>query len=147
VNQADGKALAALPKWASASEVWTQDVPNCLSNVFGVLDAEGKAIKGLHVELGVFISPKHGNIKYVFTLWRVELGKPERAYQLHINHRRGLRPTDHAYSHEHYGQEVRINAEPSWATADFAQSIKLFCERCNLSLSGEVPHYQGITLA
>jgi len=148
MNETDGKALASLSKWGEPQSQWSQDRPNTFTNVFGVVDDQGKTIAGAHVELVVFVSPYLGQVKYVFSLMKVEHGIPSRAYQLEINGRKGLKPTDHAYSHEHYGGERagRKPADVSWANLSFDGAVELFCERCHLTLTEKLSHYSGLTL-
>lgn len=148
MNESEGRELAKLPKWGEPKEQWAQDRPNTFTNSFGVVDADGKQIKGVHVDLAVFISPRRGQPKFVFTLHKVEHGQPERAYQIEINAREGLRPTDHAYSHEHYGGDKagRRAADQAWAFCGFERAVTLFCERCNLTLTGPLPHYEALSL-
>lgn len=146
MNETEGRELAAIRKTGEPRGAWSQDRPNTLVNEFGVLDSEGKAIKGLQVELAVILTPRLGLRKFVFTLKRVGQGITERAYQLEINERPTLKPGDHAYSHEHYGQERRIEASRDWAHASFEEAVALFCSRVNLTLTEPVPHYEGMEL-
>jgi hypothetical protein len=146
MTEDEGRVLAARPKLGEPAPEWTQQRPNTLTNSFGVVDEIGKTIRGLHVEFDVFISPRLGQTKYVFSLMRVEFGRCDRAYQLEINGRAGLRPTDHAFSHEHYGQYGRLVADNSWANASFDEAVQRFCAQCNLTLTGELPDFHGFEL-
>ena len=145
MTEDDGRELAALPKWGEPNSDWSQDRPNTLTNGFGVLDVDGKTIKGLHVEFEVFTSPTLGLTKFVFSLMRYELGRVERAFQLEINGRPGLRRTDHNYSHEHYG-EAKFKADESWAGAGFVDAVKRLCDAVNLTLTVEMPDYESFKL-
>lgn len=145
MTEDEGRKLAAIPKWGEPRDQWEQERPNVLTNAFGVLNAEEQTIKGLQVDLDVFVSPRMRQIKYVFSLKSYELGLIERAYQLEINSRQGLRPTDHAYSHEHFGNK-RFNADPSWANCDFIDAWHKFCKTINLKPTGKLPDYQGLVL-
>lgn len=145
MNEIEGRKLAAVPKFGEPRLQWEQARPNVLTNAFGVLNAEGQTIKGLQVDLDVFISPRLGQVKYVFSLKSYNLGLVERAYQLEVNPRQGLKPTDHAYSHEHFG-EKRFNADPSWATCSYSDAWQKFFKTINLTLTEELPDYQGFVL-
>ena len=145
MNEAEGRLLAAIPKWGEPREQWAQDRPNTLTNGFGVVDALGRTIPGMHAELEVFISPSLGQVKYVFSLKRFELGRIERIYQLEINPRAGLRRSDHAFSHEHYG-ETSFKADDDWAWADFDDAVRRFCANANVEFTAEMPNYQGFIL-
>lgn len=145
MNEAEGRELAALPKWGEPRSQWAQERPNTFTNAFGVVDENGQSIKGLHVDLEVFISPRLGISKFVFSLKQFSLGRPERAYQLHINGRKGVLPGDHAYSHEHYG-EPRFNADTTWGNSSFADAVKRFCLNANLTLTDDLPDYQDFDL-
>lgn len=145
MDEPEGRKLAAIPKWGEPREQWSQDRPNVLTNAFGVVDENGRTIKGLQVELEVFISPRLGQKKCVFSLMRFEFGCTERAYQLEINLRSGLRRVDHAYSHEHYG-EPSYKADESWATESFEDAIKRFCTNASVTFTTELPHYEGFIL-
>ena len=142
MNEREGRELAGIPKIGDPREQWVQPRPNVLRNEFGVMYENGQTIKGVFAEFEVFVSPGLGNVKYVFSLKRFHIG---RAYQLEINTRKSLRPTDHAYSHEHYG-EVKYVAKPTWANCSFQEAVKRFCENSNLKLSVELPEYQDFKL-
>ena len=146
MQEEEARLLAALPKWGEPCIDWVQDRPNAVTNEFGVTDAEGRAIKSVQVEFSVFVSPRLGFEKFDFTLWRVERGLRERAYQLTINRRAGLTRQDHQYSHEHYGQNVRVNASGEWAQAPFDYAVQIFCEKTSLTLMLELPSYQEFRL-
>lgn len=145
MTEDEGRRLAAIPKWGDPRTSWSQDRPNTFTNAFGVVDQEGKAIKGMQVDFEVFVSPRLGLAKYVFSLRHYDLGRPERAYQLHINCRPGLRTTDHGCSHEHYG-EPRFNADASWSVLSFDEAVKRFCEKASLQLESPLPDYQEFSL-
>lgn len=145
MNEKEGRELAALPKWGEPRSQWAQDRPNTFTNAFGVVDENGQTIKGLHVELVVFVSPRLGISKFVFSLRQFDLGRTERAYQLHINGRKGVLAHQHAYSHEHYG-DPRFQADASWADASFEDAAKRFCVNTTLTLTNEIPDYQGFDL-
>ncbi len=145
MNEQEARALAAIPKWGEARVEWSQARPNTFTNAFGVVDDEGKAIKGMQVDFEVFVSPRLGLAKFVFSLRRYELGRPERVYQLHVNCRAGLKTTDHACTHEHYG-EPRFNADEEWMILSFEDAVKRFCAATNLTLSDGLPDYQGFAL-
>jgi hypothetical protein len=145
MDESEGRKLAGIPKCGEPRDQWAQERPNTLTNTFGVTDELGQTIKGLHAEFEVFISPRLGLARFVFSLKRFELGRIERAYQLHINCRQGIRATDHGYSHEHYGVP-RFNADASWANASFEDAVKMFCTRTNLTLTGVMPDYLGFAL-
>lgn len=143
--ESEGRDLAALPKWGDPCEQWSQNRPNTLTNAFGVVDEQGQTIKGLHVEFEVFVSPRLGQVTFVFSLMRFELGRIERAYQLHINGRERMRADGHNRSHEHYG-EARFDADKSWKDASFSEAVGRFCKNANLTLTEQLPHYQDFAL-
>lgn len=142
MTETEGRELAGIPKKGDPREQWTQPRPNVLRNEFGVLHENGQTIKGVFAEFEVFISPGMGSVKYVFSLKKYQIG---RAYQLEINTRKSLRPTDHAYSHEHYG-EVPYGADASWAHSSFQDAVERFCINTNLKLSEKLPEYQDFKL-
>lgn len=148
MTEEDGRALAGTPKMGDPSNEWQQARPNTFTNSFGVTDASGIGIPGLHVEFAVVTSPYLKLVKYIFTLMLVEFPRPGRAYQIEINLRNGLKPNDHAYSHEHYGQgpDGRYPADESWANAGFQEAVNIFCSRCNLSLENPLPDYMEFAL-
>lgn len=139
MDDKEGKELADIPKKGEPASEWRQDIPNTFVNEFGVLDLEDKTIRGVHVELHVFKSPRLSQPRYRFSLYKLIGRHPERAYQQEINCRPGIKPTDHQYSHEHYGETIRNVADGSWAYSDFDAALKRFCEKCNLTLIGNVP--------
>jgi hypothetical protein len=145
MNEAEGREIAKIPKWGEPRSIWSQDRPNTLTNTFGVVDADGQSHKGLHAEFEVFISQRLRQCRFVFSLKKFDLGSTERAYQLDINHRSGIRRNDHHYSHEHYGESRQI-ADESWATLDFRSAVSLFCLKANLILTDEMPDYLSFNL-
>jgi hypothetical protein len=144
VDEGEARQLAAIPKLAEPAE-WGQIRPHTHSNVFGVLNLDRQAIPGLHVDLEVLVTPRLGLERFVFTLFKVDFGVTERAYQIHINQGRHLRPTDHQYSHEHYG-EKSLTASPDWAYATFDQTVCRFCQKINLQLTSGLEHYTRFSL-
>jgi hypothetical protein len=141
----EGRRIAGIPKWGEPRDQWSQDRPNTLTNAFGLVNAEGQTIKGLLAEFEIFVSPRLGQTKYVFSLKQFELGRVARVYQQEVNFRRGIHPSDHGYSHEHYG-EPRFKADASWACARFEDAVLRFCDKANVSFTAEMPHYQGFVL-
>jgi len=146
MTEGDGRELASIPKWGEPASEWRQDRPNTLTNTFGVLNEQGQTMPGLHVEFEVFVSPRLGQVKYVLSLMRISFGRPERAYQLEVNCRQGLKSTDHAFSHEHYGDDGRYKADSSWANASLEVAVNRFLDICKLTLTEELPDYQGFQL-
>ena len=73
------------------------------------------------------------------------MGSLARVYQQEVNTRPGLRPKDHAWSHEHIGT-VRIPADLGWSTLSFDAAMRRFCGRCNLALSAELPDLDALVL-
>jgi hypothetical protein len=116
-----------------------------LTNSFGVVDGLGKTIKGMSVELEVFVSPRLGLPRFVFTLRQIDLKLAERAYQLHVNNRQGVKITDHAGTHEHYG-EPRFNADKTWGNLSFEDAVARFCQMTNLTLTEPLSHFQEFKL-
>lgn len=145
MTEAEGRELAAIPKHGEPRSVWSQEKVNVMTNAFGLLDAEGKTIKGMTAEFDVFISPNLGQIKMVFSLKRYKFGVTDRAYQLEINLRKSLRPTDHAYSHEHYG-EPGFKADATWAHSSFDDAVQRFCSNTTLTLTDTMPDYRDFKL-
>lgn len=145
MNEKEGREIAATPKWGEPRSDWSQDRPNVLTNAFGLVNKEQQRLKGLQADFDVFISPRLGQVRYVFSLKQYEQGLIQRAYQQEINLRKGLKPSDHAYSHEHYG-EIRFTADPSWASLSFEEAISRFCKYANLTLTESMPHYEGFVL-
>lgn len=145
MTEEEGRELAGIPKKGEPRSTWIQEKGNTLTNAFGLLDADGKTIKGLTAEFDVFISPNLGQIKMVFSLKRYNLGVTDRAYQLEVNPRKDLRITDHAYSHEHYGEET-FKADTTWANCSFQDAVKRFCTNTNLTFTDTMPDYADFTL-
>lgn len=145
MKEEEGRRLAAVLKQGEPREQWAQDRPHTLSNSFGVMDVDGKTIKGMHVDLDVFVSPRLGLSKFVFTLWQYEAGRKERAYQLHVNARPGLVFKDHNATHEHFG-EPRFAADSTWSHLTFDEAVARFCRITNLTLIAPLPDYQDFQL-
>jgi hypothetical protein len=145
MTEIEGRELAAIPKWGEPRSEWSQDRPNSLTNTFGVVNKDQQRIKGLQADFAVFISPRLGQVRYVFSLKQYENGSTQRAYQQEVNRRKGLKPIDHAYSHEHYG-EARFTADHEWSDLSFDDAILRFCDKTNLTLTDSMPHYEGFEL-
>ena len=146
MNEAEGRELAAIPKTGDPRSEWEQSRGNTHTNTFGVMDEVGRTIQGMYVEFDVFLSPNLRITTFVFSLKRkLKRGETERIYQLEINHAKGIRPTDHRYSHEHYG-EPSFKADTSWASASFRDAVQRFCTNTNLTLSSELPDYLSFQL-
>lgn len=143
--EVEGRETAGMPKWGEPRPQWAQDRPNWLTNVFGVLNEDQQTIKGLQADFAVFVSPRLKQPRYVFSLMQYELGLTQRAYQQEINPRKGLKPSDHAYSHEHYG-EARFNADPEWSDLSFDAAVMRFCSKTNLVLTELLPDYESFEL-
>lgn len=145
MNEQEGRQLASIAKWGEPREQWSQDRPNTWTNSFGVVDNIGKSIKGMSVELEVFISPRLGCEKFVFTLRQTELKLPQRAYQLEVNNKQGVKIGDHSASHEHFG-EPRFISDQSWLNLSFDNAVKRFCQTTNLTLTEPLTHFQEFKL-
>lgn len=146
VTEEEGRNLAVIWKKGEPRDQWHQDRPSTFVNAFGVVDEQGKTIPGLQVEAIVWVSPVLRQEKFVFTLFKVGDGRPQRAYQMEINLRSGVKPQDHSYSHEHFGK-VRYPADQEWARANFNDALKIFCKKCNLTLDGKMPDYSEFKLS
>jgi hypothetical protein len=146
-QEGEARALMALPKFGDPCSEWSQDRHHrgTASNAFGVVDADGATIPGLQVEFLVYRAPRTNQERYTFTLRRFELGSLSRVYQQEINTRRGLRSTDHAWSHEHIGT-ARIPATNDWSSLTLDAAVRRFCEQCNLSLVCPLPEIDALQL-
>lgn len=145
-TEAEGRELASIPKMGDPRSEWVQERPNTHTNAFGVTDELGRTLEGMYAQFDVFCSPNLKITTYLFTLYRkFKRGDKERIYQLEINLAKGIRETDHRYSHEHYG-EPSFKADTSWANASFRDAVHRFCINTNLKLSSELPDYLSIQL-
>ena len=146
-TESEARTLMALPKWGEPCASWRQDrnYPGSASNAFGVVDFQGSAIAGLQIEFEVYRAPRSRQERLTFTLRRFELGRLARVYQQEINTRPGLRPKDHAWSHEHIGT-ARMPADLDWSSLLFDAAVRRFCERCNLVLSADLPDLDALVL-
>lgn len=146
MTEAEGRGLAGIPKTGDPRSDWRQERKNTHTNAIGVMDEFGRTLEGMYAEFDVFSSPNLKITVYLFTLYRkIKKGDKERVYQLEINLAKGIRPTEHRYSHEHYG-EPSFKADESWASAGFQDAVKRFCTNTNLTLSSELPDYLSIQL-
>ena len=137
----------ALPKWGEPQGQWTQQRAHAgtVTNAFGVVDQDGAAIPGLQVEFLLFRGGRIVHERLTFTLRQLDFGRLVRVYQQEINRRPGLRPTDHAYSHEHIG-DVRVVADPAWSDHSVALAVERFCQSCNLTLHESLPDLDAFEL-
>lgn len=148
MTEEESRKQISIPKFGEPEKDWRQDRPNALTNTFGVVNDLGQSIPGVHVKFSVFHSPRLGNEKFVFSLMRVESHIQHRVYQQEINRRRGIKPGDHAYSHEHYGDDKsgRYPATADWANTDFRTAVNRFNNICSLTLTEELPDPEGFNL-
>lgn len=138
----------AAPKRGEPMSEWRPDRShaNTIVNAFGVVDEDGATIPGLQVEMVVFRAPRVVMERYVYTLFRLDaLGGRKRVYQLHINHKKGVRLGDHEYSHEHIG-DLRIEADGSWASLSPMAAERRFCLNCSLTLDPPLPDFDAYSL-
>lgn len=147
VAELEAWVAMAIAKHGEPTDQWTQTRgrPHSVSQAFGLVDADGATITGLTVEFIVYTGKQVKHNKYIFTLWRQDLGGLDRVYQQEIVHRAGLRPTDHAYSHEHIGDR-RDTAIPAWGALNFRDAVERFCTRCNLTLTETLPDPDAFSL-
>lgn len=148
ITAAEGQTLTSVKKWGEPLNEWSQDRPHTYTNSFGVVDELGQSIKGLYIELNVFISPRLKIVRYVFSLMQQVPGCHARVYQLDIPLKEGLKPSDHDYPHEHYGTETEGKSvgKNNWLKATLSDAVNIFCEKCNLTLTEELPDYQAFSL-
>lgn len=141
------RKLMAGPKFGDPASSWHQDKAHIGTqrNTFGVMDEEGATIRGLQVEFLVFRSPRIARDRLTFTLSLFDNGRPWRVYQQEINPQRGLKPSDHAYSHEHVG-DARLTATSDWSSLDFREAVTRFCRVCNLTLEEPLPDLDDFKL-
>lgn len=112
---------------------------------FGVVDADGALIRGLHVEISVQRSRRIRAMAMKFTLFSFENFRNQRVAQLDCPGRSGLQPGDHDFPHLHVG-DLRIGGDASWSTLGFDGLLALFCRECNLTLNGPPPNLDDIAL-
>lgn len=145
--EAEARALMALPKWGDPPQAWSQHRTHLgmATLEFGVTDAVGAAITGMHVELAVLRHRRLRISSLKFTLFSLQGVHLERAYQLNVAGRAGLRPTDHDFPHEHMGP-TRYQGAPAWCNLDLVGALALFCQRCNLTLTIAVPDVDAFAL-
>jgi hypothetical protein len=147
ISEADARRMMAIPKWGEPMTEWRQDRshPHTIFNAFGVVDGDGATIPGLQVELLVYRAPRVVMERYLYTLFQLELGARRRVYQLHVCHKRGVRPDDHEYTHEHVGA-VRNVAAAEWAFEDSRAAERRFCVNCSLTLTEPIPDFDAFQL-
>lgn len=147
MTEGEARAAMALPKWGDPPSSWAQHRTHrgIATLEFGVVDADGSELPGLHVELCVT-----RGTRVAFTAWKITLFKldgfaPRRAYQVDNPGRSGMRPGDHEFPHEHVA-DARQGDNPAWQTIGFDAMLRVFCERCNLTLTGPVPDVDAFNL-
>lgn len=129
-------ALMAVQKHGSPGDQWEQNrgLSYAMTLDFGLVDADGARIRGLHVGLQARIGKSVPYDIWNLTLFVNEPGWPVRmAYQLSVNRRPGLRPRDHDYPHEHIGDAPRQQAPDEWPSWEFDDAFRHFAGRIRLS--------------
>lgn len=136
----EASAWMAMPKMGEPSEAWSQHrTHKGLSTLeFGLLDGDGAAIPGLHVEIARTAMPRVASVSWKITLFHSDGFRPRRVYQIDNPGRAGMRPGDHDFPHEHVG-ELRQADNPAWRLIGFPAMLEVFCQRCTLTLTGPVP--------
>lgn len=147
LTQLEAEVLMVLPKFGDPESSWRQmkGHTGTVTNEFGVMDDQGAAIRGLLVAFEVYRPPRIAIDRFTFTLRRFEGGQLLRVYQQEINPRPGLRPKDHAFSHEHVGA-ARHTATSDWSTLSFPEAVARFCRQINLTLTEPLPDLDAFAL-
>lgn len=148
ISEMEARQIMAVPKWGEPMSEWRSDRShaNTIVNAFGVVDEDGATIPGLLVEMVVFRAPRVVMERYVYTLFQLDaIGTRMRVYQIHINHKKGVRAGDHEYSHEHIGP-VRIEADREWDSLSPIATEDRFCLNCTLVLDPRLPDFDAFNL-
>jgi len=148
MTEQEARKLMCIAKFGEPEDEWRMRKARIgtVSNQFGLVDADGAALRGLQVEFQVFRPQRIAAEKITLTLFRVELrSRTTRIYQMDINKGRRLRPGDHAFSHEHVG-DARYDATEDWGTLTVEAAVAMFCSRCSLTLQAPLPAVDAFKL-
>ena len=87
---------------------------------------------GLHIQLQFARSAKTRLATFKFTVFRLNLGAPQRVYQIQVNAVARAPKNWHDMVHEHLG-DARIPGGVEWLSWGFKEAIDYFCERTNIT--------------
>lgn len=82
---------------------------------------------------------------FQFSVFRSQLGGPQRVYQLTVTSSKRPMNDLHQLSHEHFGT-LRSEPQPQWASWTFEQAMSYFCERCCITIDPPIDNPETLRL-
>lgn len=136
VSETEAIEYLGKPKLCRDAPYWEprREQPNVHFVECGLLHQDDKLPSGLYLSLQYQRSRTTGMVRYLFTLFKLAPGGPQRVYQLDIRqHARKIKAL-HDLSHEHVGRR-RFNGDPTWEEWSFDDVLRYFCERTRISFT------------
>ncbi|MBF6987222.1 hypothetical protein [Cupriavidus sp. IK-TO18] len=140
-------ALLAQIKNGDPGDGWdvSKDLPSVFNCAFGVTDDRGMRIQGVVADLLIKFGQKPPSTHYIFTIYKTEVRRRRRAYQLEILQNGRRNRTEHDLPHEHIGQD-RSKGFPEWLNLTYDEALGMFCTKANLTLQTALGDPAGIDL-
>ena len=133
VPKSEALALLARPLLCEDSPGWAYNKlkPGLVTLECGLVQ-EDKSRAGLHIQLTFARSLKTGISTFKFTVFRMNLGAPQRVYQIQVNAIAYSPKNWHDFAHEHLG-DTRIEGTQEWLKWSFQEALDYFCKRANIT--------------
>lgn len=135
----EASELLARIKYGDPGDGWdvSKDLPSVFNCAFGLTDEKGMRIQGVVAEFLVKIGQKPPSTHFVFTVYKTEVRRRRRAYQLEIFQNGRRNRCEHDLPHEHVGQ-ARSAGFPEWLNLTYDEALGMFCNRTNLTLQTDL---------
>lgn len=133
VPEAEAKALLSRPLTCEDAPAWSfNKLKPGLAGLECGLIHEDRSRSGLHIQLQFARSFKTQLVSFKFTVFKVNLGAPQRVYQIQVNAVARKPKNWHDLVHEHMG-DARIAGSDQWLSWGFQEAIDYFCKRTNIT--------------
>lgn len=133
VPESEARALLSRPLSCEDAPPWSFNKlkPGLATLECGLIN-EDRSRSGLHIQLQFARSPKTHVVSFKFTVFRMNLGAPQRVYQIQVNAVARAPKNWHDIVHEHFG-DARIQGDEAWLSWGYNEAIDYFCERTNIT--------------
>lgn len=132
IPNSEALVLLSKPLLCEDAPAWTFNrIKPGLATLECGLMHEDRSRAGLHIGLQFSRSSKTGLVTFKFTVFKINLGAPQRVYQLEVSATARAPKNWHDLAHEHMG-DARIDGSKAWLTWGFSEALDYFCDRANI---------------
>lgn len=139
VPEVEAIALLSQPLVCADAPAWSF---NKLKPGLAVLECgliSEKGIRsGLRLQLVFARSPKTRFVTFKFTVFKMNLGAPQRIYQIQVNAVARKPKNWHDLVHEHMG-DAKIPGSDEWLSWGFQEAMDYFSKRANITFLPPIP--------